>query len=264
MTTLLPEEQGVPCPSLPAELGAHSPFSSSLPLAEATQWVFNSVLMNTISAKIIDLREELKRKFPGSVPLPALEAAQAVESRPRLPEVIKGGITEIVGDWLSSGIGLVQAFLIEESARCGQWMGLVDGRDAFDPWSIAPEALSKLLWVRCQEVKQAVRAADLLLRDGNLETVLLDLQPHSAREVFSVPSSSWHRLRMLAEKSGVALCVSTPCATVPCAASRLLLQHRFQIEDQETLRTRLLESVMTDVSFQSRPSVGQRLMAAAH
>jgi hypothetical protein len=219
--------------------------------------------MTPLSSKIIDLREELKRKFPGSVPLPAPEAAQPVEARPQMPEVIKGGITEIVGDWLSAGIGLVQAFLIEENARRGQWMGLVDGRDAFDPWSIAPEALSKLLWVRCHEVKQAVRAADLLLRDGNLETVLLDLQPHSARDVFSVPSSSWHRLRMLAEKSGVALCVSTPCATVPCATSRLLLQHRFQIGDQDEPRPELLATLMHGVARQSRSANSLRLAATA-
>jgi hypothetical protein len=219
--------------------------------------------MSLSSAKIIDLREELKRKFPGSVHLSAPDTVKS-ESRPHVPEVVKGSITEIVGDYPSSGAGLVQAFLMEQSAQRGHWIGLVDGRDTFDPWSIAPEALSKLLWVRCREVKQAIRAADLLLRDGNLETVLLDLQPHSARDVFSVPSSSWHRLRMLAEKSGVALCVSTPCATVPCAASRLLLRHRFQIGDQETLRTQLLESVMTDVAFQSRQSAGPRLMAAAH
>ena len=202
-------------------------------------------------AKILSLRDELQRRFPNThhaIP----HETEGRRQRMSVPEVVKGGVTEIVGGSLSSGTGLIAAFLMEQSAQCGNWMALVDGLDVFDPWSVAPSSLERLLWVRCREVKQAVKAADLLLRDGNLATVLLDLQAHGTREVFSVPSSSWHRLRMLAEKSGAALCVLTPCKTVPCAAMRLSLEQRFQLADLETPRAVLLKSIMAGAMMQSR------------
>ncbi len=224
----------------------------------------NGVHMNSQlgGAKILSLRDELQRKFPNTRHVIQHEAEQR-RQRMRVPEVVKGGVMEIVGDSLSSGAGLLLAFLMEESARGGNWMALVDGMDVFDPWSVAPAALERLLWVRCREVKQAVKAADLLLRDGNIETVLLDLQSHSTREVFSVPSSSWHRLRMLAEKSDAALCVFTPSRTIPCAATRLVLEERFQLADQETSRAVLLENVMSGAMLQSRQMMNMPFIGSA-
>lgn len=236
---------------------------SGILLADEVVNHVNDVLMNSINgrAKILSLRDELQRRFPNTCHAIPPET-EGRRQRMIVPEVVKGGVTEIVGGSLSSGAGLIAAFLMEQSARSGNWLALVDGMDVFDPWSVAPSSLERLLWVRCREVKQAVKAADLLLRDGNLETVLLDLQPHSTREVFSVPSSSWHRLRMLAEKSGAALCVFTPCKTVPCAAMRLVLEQRFQLADLETPRAVLLKSVMSGATMQSRQMTDTRLAMA--
>ena len=212
-------------------------------------------------AKTLNLREELQRKFPNTRHVISQETEDR-RQRMVMPEVVKGGVTEIVGSSLSSGAGLLLSFLMEQSARSGNWLALVDGMDVFDPWSVAPSSLERLLWVRCREVKQAVKAADLLLRDGNLETVLLDLQSHSTRELFSVPSSSWHRLRMLAEKSNAALCVFTPCKTVPCAAMRLVLEERFKLTDQETSRAVLLKNVMMSAMTQSRQTANVQFVGA--
>lgn len=212
--------------------------------------------MNTSKegAKILNLRDELRRKFPNTRHVITHQQEEGQQRQHMIvPEIIKGGVTEIVGGSMSSGAGLLLSFLMEQSAREGKWLGLVDGMDVFDPWSVAPSSLERLLWVRCHDAKHAVRAADLLLRDGNLETVLLDLQPLATREVFSVPSSSWHRLRMLAEKTGAALGVFTPCKTVPCATTRLVLEQRFHLADiDETPRATLLKNVMSNARMQSR------------
>ena len=53
---------------------------------------------------------------------------------------------------------------------------MIDGRDTFDPQSQPPGACDSLLWIRCRAAKDAVRAADLLLRDGNLPLLLIDLE----------------------------------------------------------------------------------------
>lgn len=174
----------------------------------------------------------------------------------------QGRITEIVGEKPSSGSGLIIATLIERLAEQGGWMALVDGKDAFDPWSVPPVSLERLLWVRCRDVNQAIRATDLLLRDGNIGTVLLDLQMHHARDVFRVPSSAWHRLRMLAGKSGAALCAFTPCKVVPCAGARIVLQHRFDLADLERSPPLLLQSLMATAQRWSHTMAEAHLAAA--
>lgn len=142
----------------------------------------------------------------------------------------KGAVTEVVS--AQGGGGLLIACLLEHQGTVNEPVALVDGGDAFDPWSVAPAVLERLLWLRCRETTLAVKAADLLLRDGNIPLVLLDLQPHALKEVQGLHSSLWHRLRLLAEKSGTSLCVLTPGRCVPCARSRVVLEPRFTLEDQ--------------------------------
>jgi hypothetical protein len=139
------------------------------------------------------------------------------------------------------------AALLQRETTVGEATALVDGRDGFDPCSVPPRALEHLLWIRCREVAKAMRVTDLLLRDGNLPLVILDLQSQTPREVQGVPASSWHRLRMLAEKSGVALCAFTPCQTVSCARARLVLEQRFTLEALERPRVELVEGLRARV-----------------
>ncbi len=119
-------------------------------------------------------------------------------------------------------------------------VALVDGGDGFDPAFISSAARQRLLWVRCKEPMMAAKAADLLLRDGNLPRVLMDLQLCQTQAVRSLPLQVWHRLRLQAEKSGVALCVFTPCQVVASARTRVVLERSFTLGAQETLRADLL------------------------
>ena len=208
----------------------------------------NTVQVNTSTfpavspANIVALRDQLRARFPGAhadrvtdttllhTGIPCLDAAG----------VAKGALTEIVGERPSCGVALVIHALLERETAVREYTALVDGSDAFDPWSAAPQALERTLWLRCKNPLQAVKATDLLLRDGNVPLVLLDLQLHKPRDVARVPATAWHRLRFLAEQSGAALCVFTPCELVSCARTRVTLDHRFTLDDLHRPRRELV------------------------
>lgn len=196
---------------------------------------------------IVAFRDFLKARFPEAhADLPVCDAPAMAAPRVSCVDSLglrKGAITEVVAPVASCGGGLLIAALLERENACREFTALVDGSDAFDPWSLTAAALEKVLWVRCRESAQAIRAADLLLRDGNIPLVVLDLQSQPARAVQGLPSSVWHRLRMLAEKSGACLCAFTPVRTVGCAQTRVVLQHRWHLMDQYQVRSALLSAL---------------------
>lgn len=208
--------------------------------------------MNTSSAapKIVAFRDLLRSKFPAAhkawepgtsltgLGIPCVDAVG----------LAKGAITEIVGSKQSCGVGLLVAALLQRKTTVQEGTALVDAGDAFDPWSVDESSLDHLLWVRCHELSKAMRVTDLLLRDGNLPLVILDLQGYFAKEVQSIPASSWHRLRVLAEKSGVVLCTFTPCMTVPCARTRLVLDNDYALDALERPRDELISRLFAQVA----------------
>lgn len=200
--------------------------------------------MNSIStpANIIAFRDFLRARFPEAhAPQildeqPVVKGVSCIESL----DLRKGAITEVVASRPGTGAALLMAGLLQREAACRELTALVDGSDTFDPWSLCPAALERMLWVRCREPNKAIRASDLLLRDGNIPLVILDLQSHTMQAVQGLPSSVWHRLRMLAEKSGTCLCAFTPVRVVNCAQTRASLQHRWELMDQYQNRAGLL------------------------
>jgi hypothetical protein len=110
-------------------------------------------------------------------------------------------------------------------------IALIDGRDSFDPASYGSAACSRLLWVRCHHAAESLRCADLLLRDGNLPLLTLDLQLTPLRELQDIPASSWYRLRNLARQSDATLLAFTPRHLIPCAALQLTFPSIFDLGD---------------------------------
>ena len=227
---------------------------SHIPVA-LVQVLVISVHVNTISpANIVAFRDFLRARFPEAHAEHGHEA-EIVDTGLSCLDALgvgRGTITEIVGPPRGSGTGVLLAALLQRDATVTELTALVDGSDAFDPWSVPAEALERLLWVRCREPAQAVRATDLLLRDGNIPLVLLDLQLHSLRAVQGLPSSVWHRLRLLAEKSGTSLCAFTPVRTVTCARTRLVVNHRFRLDDQYVALPVLAAQLRPQVDRQSQ------------
>lgn len=172
-----------------------------------------------------ELREQLRNRFPGAHGGGVCDGGKNVGAEVGL---VRGKLVEVVS--VGGGAGVVMRRFLEEAEGA---VGLIDGGDGFDPTGVSDAVLGRLLWVRCGKVVEAVRAADLLLRDGNLRTVVMDLRLVPGRELAGLPMSVWHRLRMLAERGGVAVGVFTLCKVVACAARRWEVGGAFGLEALE-------------------------------
>lgn len=112
----------------------------------------------------------------------------------------RGAMTEICGETCSGRTSLLLSALASRTAD-GEVCALVDARDSFDPLtgSTAGIALGKLLWVRCQNIEQALRATDLLIQAGGFGMVAVDLSDVPTRTVRQVPLNAWFRFRRAVE-----------------------------------------------------------------
>lgn len=190
--------------------------------------------------QITDLRRQLREKFPAAhrVPLPVEEPPQ-----PQKLEFAAGQLSEIVASKPSSGISLLVSELLDGPRDLP--IALVDGRDTFDPASYGNEQCRRLIWLRCHKTPQALQCADLLLRDGNLPLILLDLHLVCERELRQIPTNFWHRLKTQARDSGATLVAMTPRPLIPSPHRRLTLNGHFSLDHLE-LQTPTLTFQKTD------------------
>ena len=169
--------------------------------------------------KLIDLA---LRKPPVSAVCPFTPK----DLRGLLPGLPEGAITEISGVRSSGRTTLFQASLAAATAA-GELCAVVDGGNAFDPSSAtaAGVRLERLLWVQCHhDVRDTLKAADLILHSGGFRLVVLDLCDLPLIELRRVPPSWWHRLRLSIENTpGVLLVASTTPLLRQAAAVQLEL-----------------------------------------
>lgn len=190
--------------------------------------------------KIGELRALLDEKFP-TVARANKRWAFAPEEETPLDDVACGAVAEMVGS-LGDG-SLYAAMLLRAAEAAGVCAGVVDGGRAFDPCDWEVRVRDRLLWVRCGDGRQAVKAADLLLRDGNLPLVILDLQMLLPRELARIPGSTWHRFHRLAEESSVALLVVSPRPLVEGARVRIAIRNRWTLDAMRRRRRALCEEL---------------------
>jgi hypothetical protein len=195
---------------------------------------------------IIELQRHLREKFPGARHgVPRGDASPIGErSDFRKPENFpRRAVTEVTPTHVASGLSLFLAGLLEtgDSPSPFPEMALLDGCGNFDPGSFTTPARSRLLWARCETIHQTFQAADLLLRDGNIPLILMDLVSFPINELRRIPGSSWHRLKQLCESTDSALLALTPLTLIPCAKFRLALQSNFQLRDLDCSRAELLD-----------------------
>jgi hypothetical protein len=108
----------------------------------------------------------------------------------------RGGITEICGQNSSGRTSLLMSALASRTAQF-EACAFIDARDAFDPYSAEAcgVQLKQLLWVRCRNIDQALRATDLVLHAGGFGLVALDLGDIPPELVRCVPLHVWFRFR---------------------------------------------------------------------
>jgi hypothetical protein len=206
--------------------------------------------MSSVNARnIVELRQLLAAKFPG-VKMSAdpretmanrwLTGVPQIDSLGGLP---KGAITEITSTGIASGTSLLLHTMIERARANGEWIALVDGGDSFDPTAFENHILSRLLWVRCANAKEAVRSADMLVHDGTLPLVVLDLLFNPAVQLRKITSSTWFRLQRILENTATAFVVLCPEHMISNAALRLKLEKRFSLESLDHRRETLLAQI---------------------
>jgi len=135
----------------------------------------------------------------------------------------RGAVTELYGPTTSGKTTFLHSFLAHATAA-GEYCALIDGTGTFDPASAATADadLARLLWVRCGNVEQALKAADLLVHSGGWGAILLDLTGIPSPLVRKIPMSWWYRFRRAVEHTPTSfLVIETEPYVKNCAAMAL-------------------------------------------
>jgi hypothetical protein len=198
-------------------------------------------------ANIVQIRDLLGQRFPQV----RMTLRETPPSRPYfttglaqidglLQGLPKGAVTELVSPDSSAGGALALRRIVRIAGQERRRMALIDGSDGFDPCALNNQLLAGLLWVRCREAAQALKATDLLLRDGNLPLVILDLHHNPAAQLRKIPGTTWYRLQRIIEPTPTALLVMTPRALVSSAEARLSLANQFTLGSWEQTEEELI------------------------
>ena len=199
---------------------------------------------------IIDLRRALAQRFPQR----AQTATTVLPTHHSFLDQITGGgfpkgaITELISPRASAGSASLIHALLGSAQRDQHFVALIDGSDSFDPGSSGNSTLRHLLWVRCRTAFDAVKAADLLLRDGNFPLVIVDLVLNEAAELRKIPQTSWYRLQRLAEAVPTACLIMNRHSRVSSAQLKIVLENSWTLPDLEK------ENAMSNLGFRVQRS----------
>lgn len=185
------------------------------------------------SNKIVDLRNLLAERYPQLQTAAPAQIETGLSALDRLTRggLPKGAITEVSSARVSAGSALLLYRLLQRAQEQRTFLALVDGRDSFDPQPLGQLILHNLLWIRCRKTIEAMKAADLLLRDGNFPLVVLDLVLNAPEELRKIPQTSWYRLQRLVEPTATALLVLTRRSMISSAQLKLALENTWRLAD---------------------------------
>jgi recombination protein RecA len=182
--------------------------------------------------KASSLRLSVESALAGRVSAPfTYRDRQLVETVPSgIPQIDslagglpRGSLTEICGPPCSGRTSILFSALASRTAQ-PEACALIDGRDAFDPHSAetAGVNLKNLLWVRCRNVDESLRAADLLLQGGGFGLIVLDLSDIPPETVRYVPLNAWFRFRKTVEDTPTILLLLEQESNAKTCASLVL------------------------------------------
>jgi hypothetical protein len=215
-------------------------------------------------SKIVQIRQFLAEKFPGvrigSEPAPVRDVPVWATGLWALDNALPGGLaraalTELCAPENSWGGALILRQLIRHAAATHQWLALIDGVDSFDPGAFDNATLEHLLWLRCHNGAEAIKATDLLLRDGNLPIIVLDLALNPARELRKIPSSTWYRFQRLVEEGAAAFLAITPTPMASSAKHRVFLRGQMPVDAFHLTETQLLNRLVIEPAEAQREAI---------
>lgn len=183
-------------------------------------------------ASLATLRSQLELALAGRVLAPfRYRHSELIETvSTGIPEIDllagglpRGGLTEICGPACSGRTTLLLAALASRTTDA-EVCAVIDGCDAFDSYSAeaAGVDLKKILWVRCQNLNQALRATDLLIKGGGFGFIALDLSDIAPATLRHVPLNAWFRFRRAVENTPTILAVLEQESNAKTCASLVL------------------------------------------
>jgi hypothetical protein len=201
-------------------------------------------------SKIIELRQVLAQRFPQEIPPPSSLLATGIEclDRPLDGGLRRGSITQLVAPLPSCGSASLLHDLIESMQASSQFVALIDGKNSFEPLYSA-SVTNLLLWIRCENVTQAIRAADLIIRDGNIVLSILDLKQNEAHELRKVPATAWYRLQRITAEIGTTLLLITSYYISGSSYAALQINNPLRITDFTELASTVSQSRLTDFIY---------------
>jgi hypothetical protein len=213
-----------------------------------------SVHSNTMpSSKIIELRQVLAQRYPQELPPPSSLLATGIESLDRHLDggLRRGSITQLVAPLPSCGSASLLHDLIESMQASSQFIALIDGKNSFEPLDVA----NLLLWIRCDNVSQAIRATDLIIRDGNIVLSILDLKQNEAHELRKVPATAWYRLQRVTAEIGTTLLLITSYYISGSSYAALQINNPLGITDFTELSSKISQSRLIDFIYRKNHHV---------
>jgi recA bacterial DNA recombination protein len=156
----------------------------------------------------------------------AAATAPLATAVPALDELLAGGLprgqlVEMIGARSSGRFSAVLA-AVAAATRAGEAAALVDLGDGLDPQAAADLGadLSRLLWLRPTNLKQALAGTEILI-GGGFQMVALDLGSPPVGGGRGL-EAGWLRLARAAQANGTALLVATPYRMSGTAAAVVL------------------------------------------
>ena len=186
---------------------------------------------STPAGAIVDLRKLLAERFPHP---PFSAITRLITGLSFLDQAIggglpKGAITELTTPQISAGSASLIQSLLQVANRDHFFLALIDGHDSFDPQPLGNAILRNLFWVRCTTALKAIKAADLLLRDGNFPLVIVDLVLNPPEDL-KIPQTTWYRLQRLVESAPIACLILTRRSMVSSAQLKIVLENSWTLE----------------------------------
>jgi hypothetical protein len=204
-------------------------------------------MLSAPSGKIIELRQILAERFPRELPPPSSLLSTGVDclDRPLEGGLRRGSITQLVAPLPSCGSASLLHDLIESMQAASQFVALIDGKNSFEPL----DTTNLLLWIRCENVAQAIRAADLIIRDGNIVLSILDLKQNEARELRKIPATTWYRLQRVTAEFETTLLLVTSYYISGSSFAALQINNPLRITDFTELSATVSQSRLIDFIY---------------
>jgi hypothetical protein len=220
------------------------------------QAVIHSVPFVAAQPGLAELRQLLAQKYPEAehkargCMTSGIASLDAPEGGLRC-----GAVTELTSTPANGALFIDR--MLERTCENKSFAALVDAGGTFDPDSYLETTLARLLWVRCRDEALAVKAADLLLRDGNIPLLLVDFQAFPPVQLGKVPASTWHRFQRLVEQTSLVFIILTRQRAVESAQVRITLSNRWTLDAQRRSRRELAAGLQARVTLR-RSTAPQR------